>query len=231
MKNIATVTATSAGSLVKPGTTVDVYAVNQATATQLQIAGGGNNINSAYSAIYSMPGVNGLPGNYGFGQVFYIHGSSYNQIGYEFDGIPVNRAFDNYNANSLSNLGATSTEVYTGGGPAAGTSATLGGYINQVIKTGTYPGYIDLGGWSRHAGVLPPSASRSGRRNAGPQLLVLRRHPRGQPNPQSARFAERKRPESGRQQSVRHSRHQLEHADGAVHAVRFQRISRSVVRL
>ena len=43
LKNIATVTATSAGSLVKPGTTVDVYAVNQATATQLQIAGGGNN--------------------------------------------------------------------------------------------------------------------------------------------------------------------------------------------
>ena len=145
LKNIANVTARAASSLVKPGTTVDVYAVNAATATQLQISGGGNNIDNAYSAIYSMPGVNGLPGNYGFGQVFYIHGSSYNQIGYEFDGIPVNRAFDNYNANSLSNLGAQSTEVYTGGGPAAGTSATLGGYINQVIKTGTYPGSITLG--------------------------------------------------------------------------------------
>ena len=168
LKNIATVTATSAGSLVKPGTTVDVYAVNQATATQLQIAGGGNNINSAYSAIYSMPGVNGLPGNYGFGQVFYIHGSSYNQIGYEFDGIPVNRAFDNYNANSLSNLGATSTEVYTGGGPAAGTSATLGGYINQVIKTGTYPGYISGGPESarRHSTTKRRSKRAAPRRTA-----------------------------------------------------------------
>ena len=131
---------------MKPGTTVDVYAVNEATAKQVQLASGGNNIDSAYSAIYSVPGVNSMPGNFGFGQVFYIHGSSYNQIGYEFDGIPVNRAFDNYNANSLSNLGTVSTEVYTGGGPAAGSSATLGGYINQVIKTGSYPGYVTLGG-------------------------------------------------------------------------------------
>jgi Carboxypeptidase regulatory-like domain/TonB dependent receptor/TonB-dependent Receptor Plug Domain len=145
LKNIANVTARSASSLVKPGTTVDVYAVNATTATQLQISNGGNNIDSSLSAVYSMPGVNALPGNFGFGQVFYIHGSSYDQIGYEFDGIPVNRAFDNYNASSLSNLGAQSTEVYTGGGPAAGTAATLGGYINQVIKTGTYPGSITLG--------------------------------------------------------------------------------------
>ena len=144
--HIANVTSRSTGSLVKPGTTVDVYAVNEATAKQVQLASGGNNIDSAYSAIYSVPGVNSMPGNFGFGQVFYIHGSSYNQIGYEFDGIPVNRAFDNYNANSLSNLGTVSTEVYTGGGPAAGSSATLGGYINQVIKTGSYPGYVTLGG-------------------------------------------------------------------------------------
>jgi hypothetical protein len=85
----------------------------------------------------------GLPGNYGFGQVFFIHGSSYNQIGYEFDGVPVNRSFDNYQASSLSNLGASSVEVYTGGGPANATSPTLGGYINQVIKTGTFPGYAN----------------------------------------------------------------------------------------
>ncbi len=145
LKNIANVTSHSSGNLVKPGTTVDVYAVNQATATQLQLSGGGNNLDSAYSAIYAQPGVNALPGNFGFGQVFYIHGSSYSQIGYEFDGIPVNRAFDNYNANSLSNLGTVSTEVYTGGGPANAASATLGGYINQVIKTGAYPGSVSLG--------------------------------------------------------------------------------------
>ncbi|MBV8373896.1 MAG: carboxypeptidase regulatory-like domain-containing protein, partial [Candidatus Eremiobacteraeota bacterium] len=146
LKQIAHVVSQAAGSLVRPGTTVDVYSVSATTAAQLATSGGGNNLDSAYSAIYSQPGVLGLPGNYGFGQVFFIHGSSYSQIGYEFDGVPVNRAFDNYNANSLSNLGTASTEVYTGGGPAAATSPTLGGYINQVIKTGTFPGYANLSG-------------------------------------------------------------------------------------
>lgn len=146
LKQIAHVTSQGTGNLVRSGTTVDVYAVNSATAAQLAMSGGGNNLESAYSAIYSQPGVVGLPGNYGFGQIFFIHGSSYNQIGYEFDGVPVNRSFDNYNANSLSNLGTVSTEVYTGGGPANATSPTLGGYINQVIKTGTFPGYASLAG-------------------------------------------------------------------------------------
>ncbi len=144
LRTIAVVHTAAQGNLVKAGTTTDVYQVSSASAGALATSGGGNNLNSAYSAIYSMPGVVGLPGNFGFGQVFYIHGSSYNQIGYEFDGVPVNRAFDNYNANSLSNLGNQTTEVYTGGGPASATSPTLGGYINQVIKTGTYPGYGNL---------------------------------------------------------------------------------------
>jgi Carboxypeptidase regulatory-like domain/TonB dependent receptor/TonB-dependent Receptor Plug Domain len=162
LKNIANVTARAASSLVKPGTTADVYSINATTATQLQMAAGGNNLDSAYSAIYSQPGVNPLPGNFGFGQVFYIHGSSYNQIGYEFDGIPVNRAFDNYNASSLSSLGTAQTEVYTGGAPADATAATLGGYINQVIKTGTYPGYIDL-----HAGLGAPAYYHQAQIEAG----------------------------------------------------------------
>ncbi len=146
LRTIANVTSPARGTLVRSGTTVDVYAVNAATASQLQTSGGGNNLDSSYSAIYQQPGVLGLPGNYGFGQVFFIHGSSYNQVGYEFDGVPVNRSFDNYQASSLSNLGASLTEVYTGGGPANATSPTLGGYINQVIRTGTFPGYADITG-------------------------------------------------------------------------------------
>lgn len=146
LRTIAHVASQASGSLVRPGTTVDVYSVNASTAAQLATSAGGNNLDSAYSAIYQQPGVLGLPGNYGFGQVFFIHGSTYYQIGYEFDGVPVNRAFDNYNANSLSNLGTESTEVYTGGGPADATSPTLGGYVNQVIKTGTFPGYAQLSG-------------------------------------------------------------------------------------
>lgn len=144
LTTIAKVTSRSAGDLVKSGTTSDVYSVNAATAAQVGTIGGGSNLDNAYSAIYSQPGVNSQLGVFGFGQVFYIHGSNYNQIGYEFDGVPVNRAFDNYNASSLSNLGASETQVYTGSGPASATSSSLGGYINQVIRTGTYPGFANL---------------------------------------------------------------------------------------
>jgi hypothetical protein len=159
LRQIAHVAATAAGSLVKSGTTADVYSVNSATQQTVMGSGGGYNLDSAYSAIYSQPGVTSQIGNYGFGQVYYIRGSSYSQVGYEYDGVPVNRAFDNYNANSLSSLGSQETEVYTGGSPAGGTSATLAGYINQVIKTGTFPGYaqgnfgIGTPGFYHKAGV------------------------------------------------------------------------------
>ena len=146
LKTIAKITSRAAGNLVKAGTTSDVYSVNAATQHTVGSMGGGYNLNSAYSGIYSQPGVTSYIGNLGMGQVFYIRGSAYNQIGFEYDGVPVNRAFDNYNGNSLSNLGQQELQVYTGGSPASGSSATLGGYLNQVIKTGTYPGFGTVSG-------------------------------------------------------------------------------------
>jgi len=146
LKTIANVTARAAGNLVKPGTTADVYSVNAATQQVVSGSSGGFNLNQAYSGIYSQPGVTSYIGNAGWGQVFYIRGSAYSQIGYEFDGVPVNRAFDNYQANSLSSLGQQELQVYTGGSPSGASSATLGGFINQVIKTGTYPGFGTLKG-------------------------------------------------------------------------------------
>jgi hypothetical protein len=141
LTEIAHTTSRSAGNLVKPGTTSDVYSVNATTQATVQGIGGGLNLNSAYSGIYSQPGVTSFIGNMGQGQVFYIRGSSYSQVGYEFDGVPVNRAFDNYGGSTLSVIGQQQLQVYTGGSPSNGTSATLGGYINQIIKTGTYPGF------------------------------------------------------------------------------------------
>ena len=141
LKTIATVKSTAAGNLLKPGTTASVYSVDSTQMKQVASASGGNNLDTAYSAIYTTPGVTGGIGAFGFDQTFYIRGSSYSQAGYEFDGVPVNRAFDNYNANSLSNVGVADTEIYTGGSAANAPSASLAGYINQTIKTGTYPGY------------------------------------------------------------------------------------------
>ncbi|MEO6913249.1 MAG: carboxypeptidase regulatory-like domain-containing protein, partial [Candidatus Baltobacteraceae bacterium] len=146
LKNIAIVSARAAGALVKPGTTSDIYSVNAATQEAVQSLGGGGNLNSAYSAIGTVPGVQAGIGGSGWGQTIYIRGSQYNQIGYEYDGIPVNRAFDNYGATTLSNLGQQELQVYTGGSPAGASSPTVGGFINQVIKTGTYPGFGTLNG-------------------------------------------------------------------------------------
>jgi hypothetical protein len=141
LQRIGGTTARSSSDTVRPGTVQDVYSVNGATQQTVLSMGGGGNLNNAYSAIASVPGVVAPYGGAGWGQVLFIHGSSYSQIGYEFDGIPVNRAFDNYNSNTLSNLGQQELQVITSGSSAYSASASVAGTINQTIRTGTYPGY------------------------------------------------------------------------------------------
>jgi hypothetical protein len=146
LRTIARVTATSAASLVKPGVSGDLYSV---TASQISAAGaanGGGNLNTAYSAISSVPGL--VAGTFGMGwnQAVVVRGANPWFTGYEYDGIPVNRAFDNYNSSTESNLGLQQLEVYTGGGPSSIASNGVSGFINQVIKTGTYPGYGSING-------------------------------------------------------------------------------------
>ena len=145
IKTIATVTSTTAGGLVKPGTTADTYAINPAQQYAVQELGGGSNINNAYSALASVPGVEVPFGAAGWGQTIFIHGSLYNQIGYEVDGVPLNRAFDNYNSNTLSNLGQQELQVETSGANANAPASTAVGLISQVIRTGTYPGFSNIG--------------------------------------------------------------------------------------
>ncbi len=146
LKTIANVTSTAAGALVKAGVGSDVYNVNSATIAAASALGGGSNLNSAYSAIAAVPGVNVTIGGMGWNQNVFIRGSQSFFTGYEYDGIPVNRAFDNYNASTESNLGLQELQVYTGGGPASNASSGTSGFINQVIKTGTYPGYATFSG-------------------------------------------------------------------------------------
>jgi len=150
IKEIGHVTSKAASDLVRSGTTTDVYSVNATTAEKVAAIGGGANLNNAYSALASQPGVYVGYGGVGWGQTIYIHGASFSQVGYEFDGVPVNRAFDNYNASTLSNLGQQELQVYTGGAQSGSSSSTVGGFINQVIRTGTYPGFgtgeVGIGG-------------------------------------------------------------------------------------
>jgi hypothetical protein len=103
--------------------------------------GGGGSGDQGYSAIAALPGAYVPPGQAGWFQDVYIRGGDYDQVGYEFDGIPVNRSFDNYPTTNLSALGQQELQLYTGAAPASAESQGLAGYINQVIKSGTYPGF------------------------------------------------------------------------------------------
>ncbi len=141
LKTIASVTSRAAGNLVKPGTVSDVYSVNAATQNAVRGLGGGGSLNSAYSGIASVPGVFVPQGQQGWAQSVYVRGSNYTQIGYEYDGVPVQRSFDSYPAATLSALGQQELQVYTGAAPGDAQSQSIGGFINQVIRTGTYPGY------------------------------------------------------------------------------------------
>ncbi|MDQ2865220.1 MAG: TonB-dependent receptor [Candidatus Eremiobacteraeota bacterium] len=141
LKTIATVTSRSAGDLVRSGTTADVYSVNAAQQARTNVLGGGGNLNSAYSAISAVPGAYVPTNQSGYNQAVHVRGGDSSEVGYEFDGIPVNRAFDNYPSGSASSLGQLELQVYTGAAPADAEAQGLAGFINQVIKSGTAPGY------------------------------------------------------------------------------------------
>ncbi|TAM72864.1 hypothetical protein EPN44_14755 [bacterium] len=144
LKIIGKVTTRAASALVKPGTTADIYSVGAAQQQAVQSLGGGGGLNNAYSGIASVPGVYVPQGQSGWAQSVYVRGADYTQLGYEYDGVPVQRAFDAYPAATLSALGQQELQVYTGAQPIDAQSTGLGGFINQVIKTGTYPGFANL---------------------------------------------------------------------------------------
>src|SRR5579863_576960 len=147
LSTIAKVTSRSAGALVKGGTTADVYSINAAQASKVTGIGGGGSLDQAYSAIATMPGAYVPVGQIGWFQNVYIRGGDYDQVGYELDGVPVNRSFDNYPSSTASSLGQQELQVYTGAAPSNAEGQGLSGFINQVIRTGTNPGFIssDLG--------------------------------------------------------------------------------------
>ncbi len=138
--------ARSSISPVRPGTTTDVYSVNTAMTRAAATLGGGGGLNNAYSAIASMPGAFVPPNQNGVNQTVYIRGGYYDQIGYEYDGVPMNRSFDNYPSSSLSTLGQEELQIYTGGGAASSDATGLAGFINQVVRSGTVPGFFNFSG-------------------------------------------------------------------------------------
>ena len=146
LRTIGQVTARASTDLIKPGTTSDVYSVNASGAEAAGALGGPGGLNSAYSAIASVPGAIVQQGQQGWYQTVNIRGGDIDQVGYELDGIPVNRVYDNAPQTMLSNIGQQELQVYTGGTPATADASGIAGYINQVVRTGTYPGFINVDG-------------------------------------------------------------------------------------
>ncbi len=141
LKTIAELRTRSGASLVHAGTTSDVFSVNASAQRAATALGGSGALNQAYSAIAAAPGVSMPSGQQAWYQSVYIRGGDYDQVAYEFDGVPVIRESDSAPIVTLSALGQQEVQVYTGGTPATSDSPGLAGYINQVIKSGTYPGY------------------------------------------------------------------------------------------
>ncbi len=147
LKTIARTTSRSAQSLVRSGVTSDVYSVNPTGQKAASTLSGSGSLTQAYGAIASAPGVN-IPSNQqGWYQSVYVRGGDVDQVAYEFDGLPTTRQSDLAPIATLTSLGNQEVQVYTGGTPATSNSSGLAGYINQVIKSGTFPGYAiaDLG--------------------------------------------------------------------------------------
>ena len=143
LKTIAHLTSRSSQSLVKSGVTSDVFSVNPAGQKAAATLSGSGSLTQAYGAIATAPGVN-IPSNQqGWYQSVYIRGGDVDQVAYEFDGLPTTRQSDLAPIATLTSLGNQEVQVYTGGTPATSNSSGLAGYINQVIKSGTYPGYAD----------------------------------------------------------------------------------------
>ena len=59
-------TSRSAASLVRPGTTADVYSIGALVQDKASVLGGGGTLNSAWSAISSVPGVYIAPNQSGY---------------------------------------------------------------------------------------------------------------------------------------------------------------------
>ncbi len=146
LRTIGTVTARGRADLVQPGRTTDAYTVTPAVQAAASALGGGGSLNQAYSALASVPGVYIPQGQSGIYQSVYIRGGNYTELGYEFDGVPIQRSFDQYPSTALSALGQQNLQVYAGSAPLDAQSSGLAGFINQVIKTGTNPSFVNFTG-------------------------------------------------------------------------------------
>lgn len=102
-----------------------------------------NNLYQFPGLTFGQPGITPDSGGY-----THIRGSSENQVGFTYDGIPLVRPTDNQFSTNLITVGLKSANLYTGGADASYGGST-GGFINVVSANGR-----DL-----HGGIVETTAS------------------------------------------------------------------------
>ncbi|MBV9102188.1 MAG: carboxypeptidase regulatory-like domain-containing protein, partial [Candidatus Eremiobacteraeota bacterium] len=141
LRTIGQVRARSTSDVVRPGATSDVYSINAATQKAASAVGGPGGVDYGYSGLATVPGLYILQGQQGWQQLISVRGGDPGNVAVELDGIPMARSSDGGTASTLSSLGQQELQAYTGGTPASADANGLSGYINQVMRTGTYPGF------------------------------------------------------------------------------------------
>lgn len=148
-KTLGKIVTTATASVVSRTVTGDLYSVNAAAINSYQgSAGGAETLYSQNGVVGSLPGVVrsvGSGGGYSGNGTLSFRGGSNDQVGFELEGIPLNRGFDSANATSFVTNGLASLEVYTGGEPAD-SGRSMSGFVNEIIRRGTYPGGGDFTG-------------------------------------------------------------------------------------
>lgn len=137
LRTIAHIQSTAAGSLVRPREGSDVYNVSGQELTAATNPGDLHETLYQWTAI--VPGVTST----GFPSQPRVRGGQVTDLGYEFEGIPIQDNIVGFFTTNLSNVGVQNLEVYTGGLGAAD-SANGSGYLNSVLRTGTNPGFTEL---------------------------------------------------------------------------------------
>jgi hypothetical protein len=136
LKVIGSTGTRSAGNLVQPNQTADVYNVSQ---QQLGAVTGTGGARTLYDIVQTAPGVTST----GVAGRPRIRGGDVGDVAWELDGIPINDRLTGLFTTNLSVIGMQSLELYTGGYSAQYGDAG-GGVINSVVKRGTYPGFGSL---------------------------------------------------------------------------------------
>ena len=68
-----------------------------------------------------------------------MRGQNNYYTGYEYDGVPVNRAFDNYNGSTEPSLGVQELPVFPGGGPSSVASTALRASSTKSSRPERFP--------------------------------------------------------------------------------------------